>query len=196
MSSSFRDFINTAKHPVKQQPTVKTESKNPVQQTVKTKTVKEETMENDAFNEAQTYIKNLKKKIDTVFYRFGMSGLERIDEAIIGTLNEMLHPENKKPIKESQRNHKTAPRKAHKAQSTPVVEDTNTDNQSIPQQVSTSESALEKSAKAILGVLSQQAAFAPTSTVMESKQTGSGMTMDSIEALSMALGGTPTNEEK
>lgn len=184
MAASFSDFI---KHKA-EVPNAKKQVKKVVSHHDEPKHVmKESKMENSAFNEAQVYIKNLKKKIDTVFYRFGMSGLEKIDEAIISSLNEMLSPSNKKPMKES----KTV-RKQARSSSVQHSEKQQTIKQT---KESTTENALESSAKALLGALSEQAAFVPTVTSPNTvASTENDAAMANIEALSMALGSDPNEE--
>lgn len=49
--------------------------------------------EEDVITESENMIATLQEKIEQVFYRFGLAGLERVDGAIINCVNEMLNPE-------------------------------------------------------------------------------------------------------
>lgn len=59
----------------------------------------------DILAESQEMIDTLQEKIQQVFYRFGMAGLERLDEAIIQTCQDMMYPEG---VPESRRTSRTA----------------------------------------------------------------------------------------
>lgn len=47
---------------------------------------------NTILAESEEMLYNLQEKLQQVFYRFGMAGLERIDEAIIRTCKELMNP--------------------------------------------------------------------------------------------------------
>ena len=49
--------------------------------------------EEDVITESDNMIETLQEKIVQVFYRFGLAGLNRVDDAIIECVNQMLHPE-------------------------------------------------------------------------------------------------------
>lgn len=51
------------------------------------------TESSDILAESQEMIATLQEKIQQVFYRFGMAGLERLDEAIIDTCQQMMYPD-------------------------------------------------------------------------------------------------------
>lgn len=46
----------------------------------------------DAYEEAEEMLETLNEKLQQVLYRFGMSGLELVDRAIIETCREMMNP--------------------------------------------------------------------------------------------------------
>lgn len=66
------------------------------------KQLKETTIEGTA----NTLTEAIKRKVDTVFYRFGIQGLEKLDEKILDTIEELQYPEPKqtrRPLKEMRR---------------------------------------------------------------------------------------------
>lgn len=66
------------------------------------KQLKETTIEGTA----NTLTEAIKRKVDTVFYRFGIQGLEKLDEKILDTIEELQYPETKiqkKPLREMRR---------------------------------------------------------------------------------------------
>lgn len=70
--------------------------------TVSPKQLKENTIEGTA----NSLTEAIKRKVDTVFYRFGIQGLEKLDEKILDTIEELQYPEpkpTKKPLREMKR---------------------------------------------------------------------------------------------
>ena len=61
---------------------------------------KKQLAENTIENTANTLTEAIKRKVDTIFYRFGIQGLEKLDEKILDTIEELQYPEPK-PIKKS-----------------------------------------------------------------------------------------------
>lgn len=49
--------------------------------------------ENCIENTANTLSETIKRKVDTVFYRFGIQGLKKLDEKILDTIDELQYPE-------------------------------------------------------------------------------------------------------
>ena len=75
--------------------------------------------EDDVITESENMIATLQEKIEQVFYRFGLAGLERVDGAIINCVNEMLNPDG---VTESTRtSRKTSGRQQAKAESRPAA---------------------------------------------------------------------------
>lgn len=69
---------------------------------VSPKQLKENTIEGTA----NSLTEAIKRKVDTVFYRFGIQGLEKLDEKILDTIEELQYPEpkpTKKPLREMRR---------------------------------------------------------------------------------------------
>lgn len=61
---------------------------------------KKQLAENTIESTANTLTEAIKRKVDTIFYRFGIQGLEKLDEKILDTIEELQYPEPK-PIKKS-----------------------------------------------------------------------------------------------
>lgn len=61
---------------------------------------KKQLAENTIENTANTLTEAIKRKVDTIFYRFGIQGLEKLDEKILDTIEELQYPEPK-PIKKT-----------------------------------------------------------------------------------------------
>jgi hypothetical protein len=61
---------------------------------------KKQLAENTIENTANTLTEAIKRKVDTIFYRFGIQGLEKLDEKILDTIEELQYPEPKQ-IKKS-----------------------------------------------------------------------------------------------
>ena len=61
---------------------------------------KKQLAENTIENTANTLTDAIKRKVDTIFYRFGIQGLEKLDEKILDTIEELQYPEPKQ-IKKS-----------------------------------------------------------------------------------------------
>jgi hypothetical protein len=75
--------------------------------------------EEDVITESENMIATLQEKIEQVFYRFGLAGLERVDGAIINCVNEMLNPDG---VTESVRpSRKTSARQSARAESKPAA---------------------------------------------------------------------------
>lgn len=55
----------------------------------------------DILAESEEMIGLLQEKIQQVFYRFGMAGLERLDEAIVETCQQMLYPDGNVPTRKA-----------------------------------------------------------------------------------------------
>lgn len=99
---SFKDFVNNGKVPtIKEEPPMiqrpNVQSNRTVPQAIRRippkrppRTPKRET---DVLTEAENTIATLQEKIEQIFYRFGLAGLERLDEAIINCVENMLHPD-------------------------------------------------------------------------------------------------------
>ena len=69
---------------------------------VSPKQLKENTIEGTA----NSLTEAIKRKVDTVFYRFGIQGLEKLDEKILDTIEELQYPEpksTKRPLREMRR---------------------------------------------------------------------------------------------
>lgn len=69
---------------------------------VSPKQLKENTIEGTA----NSLTEAIKRKVDTVFYRFGIQGLEKLDEKILDTIEELQYPEQKqtkRPLREMRR---------------------------------------------------------------------------------------------
>lgn len=115
--------VQQIKKPIVQQPQYRT-IQRPVQRTVvKTNHVPGYAMPEDQFRRplvvtqkqlkestiegtANTLTEAIKRKVDTVFYRFGIQGLEKLDEKILDTIEELQYPEQKqvkKPLREMRR---------------------------------------------------------------------------------------------
>jgi S-DNA-T family DNA segregation ATPase FtsK/SpoIIIE len=71
---------------------------------------KKQLAENTIENTANTLTEAIKRKVDTIFYRFGIQGLEKLDEKILDTIEELQYPEPK-PIKKSGVNMRRVPGK-------------------------------------------------------------------------------------
>lgn len=56
---------------------------------------KKQLAENTIENTANTLTEAIKRKVDTIFYRFGIQGLEKLDEKILDTIEELQYPEPK-----------------------------------------------------------------------------------------------------
>lgn len=55
---------------------------------------------------ANSLTEAIKRKVDTVFYRFGIQGLEKLDEKILDTIEELQYPEQKqvkRPVRDMRR---------------------------------------------------------------------------------------------
>ena len=75
--------------------------------------------EEDVITESENMIATLQEKIEQVFYRFGLAGLERVDGAIINCVNEMLNPDG---VTESVRpSRKTSTRQSTRTESKPAA---------------------------------------------------------------------------
>lgn len=48
--------------------------------------------DDDIITESQNMIDNLKNKVDAIFYRYGMNGLDKLDEAFIRCAKELMNP--------------------------------------------------------------------------------------------------------
>ena len=71
---------------------------------------KKQLAENTIENTANTLTEAIKRKVDTIFYRFGIQGLEKLDEKILDTIEELQYPEPK-PIKKTGVNMRRVPGK-------------------------------------------------------------------------------------
>ena len=71
---------------------------------------KKQLAENTIENTANTLTEAIKRKVDTIFYRFGIQGLEKLDEKILDTIEELQYPEPKQ-IKKSGVNMRRIPGK-------------------------------------------------------------------------------------
>ena len=82
---------------------------------------KKQLAENTIENTANTLTEAIKRKVDTIFYRFGIQGLEKLDEKILDTIEELQYPEPK-PIKKSGVNMRRVPGKrvVRKAKPLPI----------------------------------------------------------------------------
>lgn len=60
---------------------------------------KKQLAENTIENTANTLTEAIKRKVDTIFYRFGIQGLEKLDEKILDTIEELQYPEPKQTKK-------------------------------------------------------------------------------------------------
>lgn len=69
---------------------------------------KKHLQENTIENTANTLTEAIKRKVDTIFYRFGIQGLEKLDEKILDTIEELQYPEPK-PVKKSGANMRRLP---------------------------------------------------------------------------------------
>lgn len=94
---SFRDFmdskkINRTEMAKKDEPRM-----NPVKKIAKpmmrmSNVRRHQVEQRDAYEEAEEMLETLNEKLQQVLYRFGMSGLELVDRAIIETCREMMNP--------------------------------------------------------------------------------------------------------
>lgn len=94
---SFRDFmdskkINRTEMAKKDEPRM-----NPVKKIAKpmmrmSNARRRQVEQRDAYEEAEEMLETLNEKLQQVLYRFGMSGLELVDRAIIETCREMMNP--------------------------------------------------------------------------------------------------------
>ncbi len=73
--------------------------------------------EEDVITESENMIATLQEKIEQVFYRFGLAGLERVDGAIINCVNEMINPDR---AESSRASRKTATKQTTKADPKPT----------------------------------------------------------------------------
>jgi len=99
---SFKDFVNNGKAPtIKEEPPMiqrpNVQSNRAVPQSIRRIPPKRPPRlpkrETDVLTEAENTIATLQEKIEQIFYRFGLAGLERLDEAIINCVENMLHPD-------------------------------------------------------------------------------------------------------
>ena len=99
---SFKDFVNNGKAPtIKEEPPMiqrpNVQSNRAVPQSIRRIPPKRPPRmpkrETDVLTEAENTIATLQEKIEQIFYRFGLAGLERLDEAIIDCVENMLHPD-------------------------------------------------------------------------------------------------------
>lgn len=98
MEMNFRDFVKKDK-PMEQKPSTADLRKlsdaairnarrvQPKKPAVKPKTANEST---DIMTESQNMIAVLQEKVEQVFYRFGMVGLEHLDECMINTIQDLM----------------------------------------------------------------------------------------------------------
>lgn len=103
---SFRDFCNKKTNPgiIEDEPPM-IHKQNIRQVSEKRRPVRFAKADEDVITESENMIATLQEKIEQVFYRFGLAGLERVDGAIINCVNEMLHPDgiSEKPARGTQR---------------------------------------------------------------------------------------------
>ena len=57
---------------------------------------KKQLAENTIEGTANSLTEAIKRKVDTVFYRFGIQGLEKLDEKILDTIEELQYPESRR----------------------------------------------------------------------------------------------------
>ena len=82
---------------------------------------KKQLAENTIESTANTLTEAIKRKVDTIFYRFGIQGLEKLDEKILDTIEELQYPEPK-PLKKPGVNMRRVPAKriVRKAKPLPI----------------------------------------------------------------------------
>ena len=117
---SFRDFCNKKTNPgiIEDEPPM-IHKQNIRQVSEKRRPVRFAKADEDVITESENMIATLQEKIEQVFYRFGLAGLERVDGAIINCVNEMLHPDG---VTESVRpSRKTSARQSARAESKPAA---------------------------------------------------------------------------
>lgn len=96
---SFKDFVNNGKAPtIKEEPPMiqrPNVQSNPqaIRRIPPKRPPRLPKRETDVLTEAENTIATLQEKIEQIFYRFGLAGLERLDEAIINCVENMLHPD-------------------------------------------------------------------------------------------------------
>jgi len=94
---SFRDFVNDSRFkqepPKKEEPTMDRLPPRKVtrQVTQMSPQRRRQVEQRDAYTESQEMLETLNEKLKQVLYRFGMSGLEQVDQAIIETCRNMMN---------------------------------------------------------------------------------------------------------
>lgn len=116
---SFRDFCKRTTISEREEPEMIEKPQNIRRVVEKRRANRMPRREEDVITESENMIATLQEKIEQVFYRFGLAGLERVDGAIINCVNEMLNPDG---VTESVRpSRKTSARQSAKAESKPAA---------------------------------------------------------------------------
>lgn len=99
----FKDFMNPSRRNESYRPSRRLMEKNELEELgVEDEEIQgneyeigNQETENDNYCKKQvsSMITDIKKKIDMIFYKFGLNGLEKLDVAIIDTCDRLLHPE-------------------------------------------------------------------------------------------------------
>lgn len=82
------------------------------------KQLKETTIEGTA----NSLTEAIKRKVDTVFYRFGIQGLEKLDEKILDTIEELQYPEQKLTRRQLKEMRRVSVKKVKKYRPLPLEE--------------------------------------------------------------------------
>lgn len=102
---SFRDFCNKTTIKEQEEPEMIEKPQNIRRVVERRRPNRMPRREEDVITESENMIATLQEKIEQVFYRFGLAGLERVDGAIINCVNEMLNPDG---VTESRTSRKTS----------------------------------------------------------------------------------------
>lgn len=121
MYDNFKEYLKKTSSPrkvdeqVEEKKMEELKKPSPKPQNVQIEEDEEYEEDNSLMSESTQIMSTLNKKIETVFYKFGMYGLEKIDEAIIVAIQDLLNPkekvrtvikEVKTPVQPQPENHK------------------------------------------------------------------------------------------
>jgi hypothetical protein len=116
---SFRDFCNRTTIKEQEEPEMIEKPQNIRRVVERRRQNRMPRREEDVITESENMIATLQEKIEQVFYRFGLAGLERVDGAIINCVNEMLNPDG---VTESARTtRKTSAKQTARAEAKPAA---------------------------------------------------------------------------
>lgn len=116
---SFKDFCNRTTIKEQEEPEMIEKPQNIRRVVQNRRPNRMPRREEDVITESENMIATLQEKIEQVFYRFGLAGLERVDGAIINCVNEMLNPDGVTEFTRTSR--KTSAKQAARAETKPTA---------------------------------------------------------------------------